>query len=54
MDSEAIINLVKERCQNLENFAQPTEYYFEEEIGRTRAGKKDYTLYKSKAISNIK
>lgn len=46
MSKEQIIETLKEKCQSLEKFAQPTRYEVEEVIVRTNAGKKDYGYYK--------
>lgn len=52
MSHEEVKQLLIEKCKTLESFAKPSEIIFEDEIGRTPAGKKDYTLYKSKALNN--
>lgn len=46
MNKEQIIEALKEKCQSLEKFAQPTRYEVEKVIARTNAGKKDYGYYK--------
>ena len=46
MNKEQIVETLKEKCQSLEKFAQPTRYEVEEVIVRTNAGKKDYGYYK--------
>lgn len=46
MNKEQIIEMLKEKCQSLEKFAQPIRYEVENVIARTKAGKKDYGHYK--------
>ena len=46
MSKEQIVEALKEKCQSLEKFAQPTRYEVEKVIVRTNAGKKDYGHYK--------
>lgn len=46
MSKSQIIEALKEKCQSLEKFAQPSRYEVEEVIARTKAGKKDYGYYK--------
>ena len=49
MSKEQIVEGLKEKCQSLEKFAQPTRYEIETVIARTNAGKKDYGYYKKKS-----
>ena len=51
LDQESIIDILKRKCESLEDFSRPAKYVFEEEISRTSAGKKDYTTYKNRAMS---
>ena len=51
LDQESIIDILKRKCESLEDFSRPAKYVFEEEISRTSAGKKDYTTYKIRAMS---
>lgn len=51
MTNDEIEKIVVEKCKSLEVFARPTSVIIEDEIGRTPAGKKDYTLYKKKALN---
>lgn len=41
-----IIKSIIESCNSLEEFCRPTAYYYETEIKRTKAYKKDYMYYK--------
>lgn len=53
LTKEEIINEIMLKCASLEVFAQPTELKIEEEIQRTRPGKKDYTYYKQKQLKKV-
>lgn len=46
-NKEDIIRVIKENCNSLEMFCRPTAYYYEKEIKRTNANKKDYIYYKN-------
>lgn len=50
INSNQIIEVLKEKNKCLEKFAQPTRYELETKIVRTKAGKKDYGYYKEKSL----
>lgn len=50
---EDTLKNIEEKCKKLEKFAQPTEIIIDELTKRTKAGKKDYTHYKTLRKVNI-
>ncbi len=53
LELEKTLLEIKEKCERLEKFAQPTELIIEEKTLRTAAGKKDYTHYKTLRKINL-
>lgn len=53
IDQDILMQIIKQKCESLNDFEQPTEYNFEDVIHRTPADKKDYEYYKSLRIQKV-